>query len=401
LFPALALAQEGLVDPTVERPGHRLTVEASGAYDSNVLRNDLVMGLYRGGNMDPAVLDRNRDVVGDANRAGYDLQGRITFAWGDSLFGHSAWRPRIGLSYRSVLGIRFPADVYALTFYGNTDHVDRTAHIGPSAFQQVNYQSFRIGVEDLNTGTFLELAFIHGWSLNTGTIRKADLYTAPDGRFIDLTLDGTYRRSDGRGPGRGLGAAINAEWHKQLDLPCCDAQFSLAVSDLGFIAWNPRARSVSKDSTIHYDGITVTDILDLDGLMLNNATLQDSLGLTYAEGSFITALPATIKGGMAFGKLKHACLDGTKRAYAVELDQTWLPGYVPHGSLRRNLVLSRHWLATVGAGYGGFGGARVLAGVEGLVLDHLKIGVGTPNLVGLCSADAQGKALGFSLEVVW
>src|SRR5690606_14558387 len=114
-----------------------------------------------------------------------------------------------------------------------------------------------------------------------------------------------------------------------------------------------------------------------------------------------TALPATIRGSMAFGKLKRPYTGPAQRAYEIELDQAYLPGYVPHGSLARNFVLGPRWAATVGAGYGGFGGARFMAGVEGCAGAHVAWRAGTPNIVGLCSGQAQGKALAVAVEVAW
>lgn len=382
---------------------HRFTVEVHGAYDSNVLYNDLVTGLYRGGFLSSEVRQRSMDQLGAHNRAGYLLGGTATFAWGDSLFGKVNWMPRISIGYHSVMGARFAKDAYALSFFGNALYEGLTAHLGPGAFHQINYQTIAFGVEDRRTGSFLELALVQGLKLNTATLSKADLFTAMDGRYLELELDGSYQRSDTAENvfGGNIGAAISLAWKRPISLFGSDALLSVGINDLGFVAWNGNALSVDQDSTIRYEGVEVTDILDLDGVLVDNATLQDSLGLGYERGAFTTLLPAQLEARFHFGGLRRAHRFGTLYAYSLSVDQRYLPGYIPHAALARNFVLSKWLVASAGAGYGGFGGLRAQVGLHAMVGKSLRVGVATPNAVGLCSPQARGKALAFCLEARW
>ncbi|MBK6410086.1 MAG: hypothetical protein IPF78_10350 [Flavobacteriales bacterium] len=146
--------------------------------------------------MSSEVRQRTLDNMGNANRAGYELGGMATYAWGTNFSGRTGWMPRFSLAYQSVMGIRFTTDVYALSFFGNAGYEDLTAHLGPSAFEQVTYQTFGLGVEDRNSVSFVELAVVNGQALIAGQIAKADLYTAPFGRLLELQLNGEYHRSD-------------------------------------------------------------------------------------------------------------------------------------------------------------------------------------------------------------
>ncbi len=403
LFHLLASAQQDSVPSPNMIGQHRFTLDASAGYDSNVLRNDLVTGVYNGGPLGRDVRERTLDGLGSADRAGYELGGRATYAWGDSLFGHAGWMPRFSLSYQSVMGVRFTSDVYALSFFGNAAFEDRTAQLGPGVFEQVTYQSFGLGIEGRNSGSFVELALVNGQSLNAGRIQKADLYTAPFGRYLELQLDGEYHRSDTASGGfnKGLGAAINARWQHIFQLFRSPAVFSLAVSDLGFIAWNNNSLSVKKDSTIRYEGIEVTDILDLDGLLVNRTTLQDSLGFGYSKGSFMRALPARIEARLGAGRFQKRSHFHGMQPYELSVDYRYLPGYQPHAAIARNLVFAKSMAISVGAGYGGFGDFRAMAGLMGMLGKHFLIGVQTPNAIGLFSDEANGKAIALRLEATW
>lgn len=402
LLPALATAQQDTTWAPSTTANHRFRIEGNGAYDSNVLYNDLITGLYRGGVVNPDILQHSMDALGGANRAGYELSGRATYAWGDSLFGHARWMPRLSVAYQSTSGLRFASDAYALSFFGNGGFEDRTAHIGPSQLMQVSYQTFSFGVEDRVTGSFAEVSVVNGSSLNAVDLLLADLYTAPDGRFLDLRMDGEYRRSDTAAAfNNGIGAAVNAAWCQRTRLFGTPAVLSLGITDLGFIAWNSNSLSVSKDSTIRYEGINVSDILDLDAALVNRSTLQDSLGLGYSKGSYTTILPAKVQARAAFGKMQRPLPGNRMQAYELTVEYRYLPGYVPRTLVTRNLAIAKCLIAEVGAGYGGFGALRAEAGLQARIGNGFRFGIRTPNVVGLSSDQARGKALAFWLEAAW
>ncbi len=402
LLPVLASAQQDSTWAPSTTENHRFRIEASGAYDSNVLYNDLITGLYRGGFLSTQIRQRSMDALGTSNRAGYELGARATYAWGDSLLGHARWMPRFSLAFQSTMGMRFSSDAYALSLFGNRDFEDRTAHIGPGKLMQLAYQSFGFGVEDRSTGSFVELSVVNGSALNALDLTLADLYTAPDGRYLDLRIAGKYQRSDtATAINNGFGAAISAAWQHRIQLFGAPAVFSLGITDIGFIAWNGNALSVTKDSTLRYEGINVDGILDLDGALVNRSTLQDSLGFGYSTGQFTTALPGKVQARAEFGRMHRKPMDKVLCAYELAVDYRYLPGYVPRTAITRNLAINKCLVAEVGAGYGGFGEIRATGGLQARIGNRARFGIRTPNAIGLVSEAARGRALAFWLEAVW
>jgi len=383
---------------------HRLTIESEGAYDSNVLYNDLVLGVYRGGYISRDVRQHSMDAIDGKGRAGTELGGRISYAWGSGLFGHADLQPMISASYRLVEGMHFTKDDYQLTFFGNSDLVDQTAHIGPSRHEQMQYSTIGFGVQDRKSGTWLELALVSGHSLNAVNIRTADLYTAPDGRYLDLQLDGDYWASDTAeqsfGRNNGIGAAINFQWNKNICILGAPAIFGIGVRDLGFVAWNSNSVRVSSDTTIHFEGLEVDDILDLGDISLDRSTLQDSLGLGFKSGTFLRALPARFAASLKFGHALGREDLGQLYTYELTVEQHYLPGYVPYARLDRNFDLFKALRAGVGVSYGGFGGLRVAAGLD-TQAGPLRISLRTLNAIGLFSDQAMGKSAMLGIEAAW
>ncbi len=403
LVAAQAHAQADSTAGHPHAPMHRLTVAAAGAYTSNVLDNALALGLYKGGALGADILSRNREALGGANRAGISLGASATLAWGSGLFGREQWMPRITIAQQYLLGLRFASDAYLLSFFGNTPFEDRTAHLGPSAFEQVNFQSACFGVENRNTCSYLELGVVNGHGLNRAQINQADLFTAPDGRYLELALDGNYQRSDtaGRAASRGIGAIINAQWSRPLQVFKTPAKLTISVHDLGFIAWGPGSLAMRPDSTLRFDGFRVPHILDLANLVVNQAGIQDSLGLGFQRGAFTRLLPFKVEGRLEFGKTRTNRAGDVRSAYALLVDQRALPGYAPHTTILRRVAFSDAFTLSFGADHGGFGGLRVLLGMEACMGRHLTLNLASQQVAGFFSDHLHGMAVQAAVQVLW
>lgn len=399
----LLAQQDSLPHPYPQ--AHRLTVDMISGYDSNVLYNDLVTSLYQGKNLDRDTRTHSQDALNGRGRAGYELGFRASYTWGDSLFGKAHWSPRISLAHQSVMGMRFSDAVYDLTFFGNAAYEGQTAALGNSAFEQLAYQTVAFGIEDRRTGTFVELALVNGQYLNTGDIRTADLFTGADGRYLDLDLDGSYHRSDtgstGFGRSNGMGAAVSLAWHHPLALFGHPALLELGAVDVGFIAWGSRSLQLEKDSTIHYEGIAVSDVLDLDGLLVDTGELQDSLGLGLEPGSFVRPLPFRLHGGLRMGRSKGRFARQDDLLYSLTVDQIYLPGYLPLGTFARRFFLSSTWSTEVAVRYGGFGGLRAGLDVEARLGPWLQAHLQTQNLIGSFSDQAMGRSVIVGIAMRW
>ncbi|MBP8822480.1 MAG: hypothetical protein KBH07_02405 [Flavobacteriales bacterium] len=403
LLPSLAVAQVDSAVVQTAHWSHRLTITSEAGYDSNVLDNALVWGLVQGENLSRDTRLHGLEALGSNNRLGLAVQGTATLTWQDNLFGWENWMPRISLSHRDLLGIRFTKDAYDLTFFGNAPFEDRVANLGPSAFEQVTFQTLAFGMEHRTTGTFLEAGVVNGMHLNTGKLNQADLYTAPDGRFLNLELDGHYERSDTAENqlSKGLGLVINLQWSHRFHGLGGVQKLTCSATDVGFVVWGPRSLSASKDSSIHFEGMRVENIMDLEGLILDEHRLQDSLGLGYSPGGTTKLLPARFAAELQFGPLLTLRSARQQQAFVVSVDQLVLPGHLPHASLRWNTALFHVLMATVGVSNGGSGGLRAQTGLEAAIGQHLQLGVALPNVIGLFSDQANGKALAGRLEVCW
>ncbi len=380
-----------------ERARHVLKFQAITMYDANAIRNDLVTALWRGGFISKELRQRSEGTSQDVNRAGYALQSTLSYSWGDTLFGNGRMRARLSVAYHDVLGMRYTDDLYHATFFGNADHENDWMDLAPSAYEKVRYQTFGFGFEDKSTGSYLMAHVVCGQDLSAANMDRADLFTATDGQYLRMELEGSHARSEDDGVGswkpRGAGAALSFRVNAPLPIGKRNIAFSIGMDDLGAIAWNKRSLRVPKDTTMLYDGIQVEDVLDIDGVLITRDGLQDTLGLGYEEGAFLRPLPTKLYASFAYDAAY------TMR-YAAELDVRKLPGYLPHAVFSaRHGYRKNAFRAEVS--FGGFGGWRAGLGVERAVGKALLLELRVPNVIGTVSASARGRSVMLTTFVYW
>jgi len=385
-----------LVDTTrMSSSSARLSLDVRGLYDSNALRNDLLTDLWRGGTLTDEVRQSTQADLKGWNRAGYEAEVRLSYTWGRGLFGNAAWRPMISMAHHDVLGLRFTDDVYNLTFFGNAAYEGKTAVLAPTALEQQRYQTFGFGVRAVHRENFVRLDVVNGQYLNALDLDQADLYTAEDGRYLEADLDGSWHTSDtiaqslGSNNGTGVSLSGGAEFH------FASVRMRVRVEDLGFIAWDDASLRLDKNEVVRYDGLYVDDLIDLDGSLLGEAQVRDSLGLSAEAGGYLRALPTRFR--IAFSRSRrHSRFRTAPRPEEFTIEQFAVPGYIPHLTYTHSVLLSRRLLGYGSLSYGGFGGLRVGTGLWGEFYWGL-VKLDIPNLVGLVSLSAKGRALSFGV----
>lgn len=376
---------------------HFLALDVSGLYDSNTLRNDLVLGLWKGSQLDREVRQRSEGRAGMADRAGYAIDARLSYAWGGKLFRNENMRPRFSLAYHNVLGLRYTDDLYRLTFFGNGGNEGTTAHLGGSRYEQVTYQTFGIGFEDRTTRSFLQIQLVNGQRFASADVRHADLFTAMDGRYLHMGLEGDHARSDTAATpafSNGLGLAISFEVRAPIRIRKMPGVFTFGMEDLGAIAWNDQSLALRRDTTLLYEGIRVDDVLDLDGVLLGADDLQDTLGLSYSTQALLRPLPTLVY-------LRFKVNGPYNMIYEGQVDVRNMPGYLPHAVIGAGHFFDGRNTVKAEVGFGGFGGWRAGLSVQRRIATGLLVTLRTTNAIGLASDHARGKSAVFGVEYEW
>lgn len=348
------LPYDSIVDLPLDRE-HRISAKGWADYNSSSVFNELPWSIYQGGFIDRALRERSRDALRDRNSAGYEVGAQLCWIGADSLFAKARLRPMIAIGYRNILGASFTRDAYELAFFGNAHYEDRTATLSPSAHTQIAWESVGFGIQDARTRSFIRLDGIRGRSYNATDIRRAELYTAPDGRVLELDSDASYWSTDTAGKGfehtNGLGVGVSGKFILHRSIGRLPTEFSIAVQDAGFIQWNPNSVRIEREEDLVYEGINVDNIFDLDNILVGGDQLLDTFGLRYQHGSFTTMLPVRV------ALSAEASLDEFWNA-GVSVDHRYIAGYEPQIQLKASRRFGEHVLIGVNTAYGGFGVLR-------------------------------------------
>jgi hypothetical protein len=387
------LPHDSIVGLPVDRQD-RIAIEGWADYNSNAIFNELPWNIHLGGYIDRDLRGRSRDELTSRNSAGYDIGVRISWTGRDSLFGHANMRPKLSAGYRNLLGIRFASDIYELTFFGNAHYEDRSATIAPSSHTQMAWEFFGFGIEDARSRSFVQLQVIRGRQLNASDIRSGSLYTAPDGRVIDVGLDASYWQSDTAGLAEehtnGLGAAVEGEWNLDRSIGARQFTFSLSVRDAGFVLWNDNSIEIERDTSFAYEGIRVDNIFALDELLIGEEQILDTFGLRQPRQSFTTVMP--------FRVMIAAETQITDRWHGrISVDQRYLPGYIPQVVLGGSRRFGDRFLLGATASYGGFGLARFGLAARLRIGNVLLAELGSTHVPGFFIGATRGAGAYFSL----
>lgn len=379
-------------------------ISANGSYyfDSNALYNELTTGLILGRDISREVRDHSQEALSPMNRVGDEFQVSLLYRhFNDSLFGSDHWGWQIGLSHNEVLGVKFSEDMYNLTFYGNEPYEDKTAYMDGSNQTEVKYQKVGFGFFEKHTLSSATLSLVKGQKYVYNDLRKASLYTAPDGVYLDLDMEGTLESSDSTKMGfedfNGIGAALDLEWNVPLKMFGRNNHFShlsLSIHDLGFVSWNDQSSRAEPDTLIRYEGISVDNIFDLDGVIVDDSDLLDSLGVHVEKGAYTRMLPVTAQ--LALRSRFHSKWYGE-----LGLRYRDIRAFTPHVWLNVSYLPREQFRLTFLSGYGGFGGFRVGIGTEVLFADQWYFRLRTSNLIGSISESAQGQQVELGISALF
>lgn len=292
-------------DSSLVPPKSKQTLEflGEGFLNSNTITNDFIWAFYNGQFIDNILKEAATDKILKSNRLGGASKAGFTYTVGRDLKSRPAY---FSFSFfdRQHFDMQFSDDWFNTIFYGNKMYAGETASLGNFSLNLLRYQQFRFGWDwhgDANHGSYgVAFSLLSGEqniSINTPT---ADLFTADDGTYLDFSLAMDIHQSDTSNKKffaqNGMG--LSADFYYELPYTAWKKPSTIIfeVKDLGIIRWNSNSMHYSADSSYHYEGIDVNDLLNLDS---NSTQLHiDSVidkNTTLVRSQYTTNIPFTLE----------------------------------------------------------------------------------------------------------
>ncbi|TAE54469.1 MAG: hypothetical protein EAZ89_06590 [Bacteroidetes bacterium] len=255
---------------------------------------------------------------------------------------------------RLDVGIRYPRDLVALAWEGNTDYTGQTLNLAPD-FQATAWNEIGAGVatklgKHIDVG--VRLKYLAGMADVSAGKRQASFTTAAE--TYDLSLEADYEIQtavfslgdlDSIRPelsfqpftgNQGLAAdlGINVRlWKDRI-------QLSASAVDLGYINWSKGTKRYTAQGSIRFEGIDPFTLLTHDSI--DTQAFADSLlgGITFTEApaTYRSYLPARLYVGGTLTAMKFLRVGAV---FHTELYRgEWYPAFAVHAGADLGKILS-------------------------------------------------------------
>ncbi len=285
---------------------HSLQLSARFSFVSDAITNKFALDYFTNKFITTDRKDEVSKNLSAKNKLGIGFNSEIQYAsYDDTIFGlkHSFYSVAIRNNYH--INGRFSRDAFELYFRGNKSYAGKNADLSDFLFNQIAYQQFNFTFGHEYKYELNKFGWNTGLSLNKGQdfnlieVKRAHIFTAEDGEYIDLDADIDLNRSDSSAntllSWKGTGASIDGQFYWKNKK---NNKVTLFISNAGFIKWNNNSSFVHADTSFRFEGIDVSDIFLLSDTIRDPISLDSSLVEPYLTArlkrSHTTKLPGFI-----------------------------------------------------------------------------------------------------------
>lgn len=279
-------------------------------------------------------------------------------------------------------------DMTRLILFGNRASAGETLNLDGSHIESWYYSNLKYHFDVVIDST-QPISFTAGIVLGHDhamyNLRKARLYTEPDGEYLDVDLDYRYRENLNPSVLTGLGIAVSAEADFKTG---ARSVLHIKLNDLGLINFT-QARSLETDSSFRFRGVDVDNIFELNDSLLSQ--VEDDFTKAYyyqRQGSITRLMPFSIAADYQWITSKA----WMPRMFA-SAHYLYLPGYYPKLSVGGMLQPGRDHRIRISLSGGGFYVAGLDAAWQWEISRYWQLNLGVVNLSGLVIPSLPGGAI--------
>jgi hypothetical protein len=369
---------------------------------SNSINNHFVSDVYNSKFLDE--YNKNSNFLKGKNVLGSDLYtGAYVAVMPDSLFGSSNLGYRIGFGTRQFRSVRFTNDLYNLIFFGNKEFAGETVDFDNTKFNLIDFQELQLGFfkdyqdNGMKIRGYFGLNILKGQMLQRLNVISGSFYTAEDGEYIDLdtkfryyTSDMSHKKfSDFNGVGLSCDAYIRIEDVKS------KMTFTFSSQDLGYIVWTKNSYVARVDTTMHFDGVEISNVLTIAESSLHGVSKDSLMDLIYAHND-TTPLTISLPERLTLEVQKE--WNGFIKTTLLGMNYIFDTGQpIPRFYLIQTFRFTSKLDGGLIANYGGF--SRFNAGVllQYHSGKHISVGIASGDLSGfIIPADAFARSIMFN-----
>lgn len=287
-------------------PNHRRQIQLNTQVQlgSNAINTSFINTFLTGNFIDDELKGSISDRLNKSdNTIGFDWNTELSFTnYNDTLLGKN-WGYHLGISNRIYGDFAYEKNLFDLAFYGNKPFQGQNVSLAPAHGEIVFYQQFKLGFiksfysEKEQHKFGFAFSFVNGNNRMMFDSGRMGMNTDSAGNFVDLDAQVTLMRTDPNYgnflANNGSGLAFDFAYDG-----CINERHNIhfSINDIGFIGWTRTGDIAEIDSSLHFTGIQINNIVTATGDEFTNFidSLDDKYVRTRRDALGTMMLPMNI-----------------------------------------------------------------------------------------------------------
>ena len=310
-----------------------------------------------------------------------------------------------GIDYNFEESSRFTDDLFHVVMYGNYDLQGITSDFSDSKFSLTSTMEYKAGFMKLMDQGYNQYkfgftgGFVQGLSGMDIKVQNTTMFTAEDGRYLDLDYDFRIYTAGKNKPSLTAlnGAGFSADIFGSAYFQGPEIGINLLVNDIGVVFWDKDPFKISADSAIRFEGISIDNLFAATDSTIagQSDSLLEILGVIKEENVFSQALPSRLN----FSATKYWKDAGS--FFTLGMQYIFNAPYSPlifaqGGKTFKNSELT----LAINAHVGGYGDYNAGIDITKSIFDHVQLKIGSNSLLGILAPDSFTGAAGYASAVV-
>lgn len=367
-----------------------INIYASGEFASSAISNQLTRHFLFGGNISNEIIEKTYGKHRPLNRIGFYAEPTIEYInYNVTPFKSKNWGiiVKAGALYSGAS--RYRQDLYGLMFRGNEPYLGSEIDLSNMVAGITTAQKVGFGFIDGKSKSSVTLN-IYGITSHFNAYLN-DSYFKQDetGYAAELLLNGRADMTTGAYY-KGIGVGIDANLFFKVGPNEKPSFIQFSIQNLGVGFLNKNVVRYSMDTTLYYNGYTISDLTNGQTIFGEGKNIADEIGLSRDTVSKTIALPFSVQIGKIIDE------------HNTKPFQLFYGGrvYVQNGTLPMLYIgghyRSKKWFR-MGAGisYGGFTGFRANLYAQG-AWKQFNIGLSTSDVAGMVGV---GRGYAYTLNI--
>jgi hypothetical protein len=373
---------------------NEIILNGSGEYSSTAMRNEFMGKFINGGYLSTVIKDHSFKKMNGLNITGFDVNSELEYRnLKVNLFKKSNIGLIIKTGYTSIGSMTYSKDAFGLTFYGNEQYIDKTVNLTGTEFKFSTFQKIGLGIIFKKSKSSICFNYFNLQNNVQGSIIDGAFYQ-PNGGFNDsLKINGDFSSSNGAKFNKGYGFGIDLDLKLKIDWTKeQNAYIQFVLKNLGLATISSGATTYTFDSTYHYSGFKLNQLIEENNVFSDTTQIYSQLGIQKSIQRSILFLPVMFQVGKIVDQYQ---LRKLQSFFGIRMFPTM--SYIPLVYAGANYKLNQVFDFGLQESYGGFANFRTGLYVNAKIKKCV-FGIASENIIGAFNKNGNGKSLIFRLQ---